>query len=205
FAGMLQKRLDPKNDLAPRDHQCIHTITQSSDSMMNLIDDLLTHAKASAKKDITFEELPLDEVLDAVLLNLKSQIDENNITIHRCTLPAVRVVPTKINQVFQNIISNAIKFKKKETPLTVHINCEDKGAHWQVAIEDNGIGIEKKDQEKIFTPFKKLHHEREYAGSGIGLATCKKIVEMHQGTIWVESEKNIGTKFIFTLPSGQCN
>ena len=114
-------------------------------------------------------------------------------------------MPTKINQIFQNIISNAIKFKKEDEPLTIKIQSENKGSHWELAIEDNGIGIEKEHQEKIFAPFQKLHSEQEYSGSGIGLATCKRIVDMHKGEIWVESEKDKGTKFVFTLPQGQCN
>ena len=115
------------------------------------------------------------------------------------------MVPVKINQIFQNIISNAIKFKKKDQPLTIKISGENKGTHWELSIEDNGIGIEKEHQEKIFAPFQKLHSESEYDGSGIGLATCKRIIKLHQGDIWVESELNKGTKFIFTLPEGQCN
>ena len=126
-------------------------------------------------------------------------------TIDRSDLPTLEVVPVKINQIFQNIISNAIKFKKKDEPLTIKISGEDKGSHWELAIEDNGIGIEKEHQEKIFAPFQKLHSEEEYAGSGIGLATCKRIVELHKGDIWVESEKDKGTKFTFTLPEGQRN
>lgn len=134
------------------------------------------------------------------MTNLQDQIDTNEVNIERTKLPMLEVVPVKINQVFQNIISNAIKFKKKSTPLTIKIHSSEKENHCELVIEDNGIGIEKKNQEKIFTPFKKLHNETEYAGSGIGLATCKRIIELHKGKIWVESEKGIGTKFIFTLP-----
>ncbi|MFK7984275.1 MAG: ATP-binding protein [Saprospiraceae bacterium] len=105
-----------------------------------------------------------------------------------------------MNQVFQNIISNAIKFKKKTEPLTIKIHSTKKDKYWELVIEDNGIGIEQNNQEKIFAPFHKLHSQKEYPGSGIGLATCKRIIELHQGKIWVESEEGKGTKFIFTLP-----
>lgn len=173
--------------------------------MLRLVNDLLAYAKLSATKNVPFEKTPLNEVLDNVLGDLQNQIDTNKVTIERDNLPTVDVVPTKINQIFQNIISNAIKFKKEDEPLTIKIQSENKGSHWELAIEDNGIGIEKEHQEKIFAPFQKLHSEQEYSGSGIGLATCKRIVDMHKGEIWVESEKDKGTKFVFTLPQGQCN
>jgi len=117
----------------------------------------------------------------------------------------VEVVPTKIDQVFQNIIPNSIKFKKKDEALIIKILNENKDSHWELAIEDNGIGIDKDNQERIFAPFEKLHSQYEYEGSGIRLATCKKIIEMHKGKICVESEKDKGTKFFFTLPQGQRN
>jgi len=205
FANLLRKDLEKKGTLDEENTEFLSLIIKSSNSMLRLVNDLLVYAKLTAVKEVPFEKLPLDEVLNNVLNNLQNQIDTNEVNIERTTLPTLDIVPVKINQVFQNIISNAIKFKKKAEPLTIKIHSSEKETHCELVIEDNGIGIEKKNQEKIFAPFKKLHNQEEYAGSGIGLATCKRIIEMHKGKIWVESEKDIGTKFIFTLPRVQAN
>ena len=206
FASLLKKDLNHQEVLDERNTKVIDQIIKSSNGMLQLVEDLLVYAKLSATANkLPLQKLPLDEVLDNVLRDLHNQICSNQVTIEREQLPTLEVVPTKINQIFQNIISNAIKFKKKDEPLTIKILSQDNGDHWELAVEDNGIGIEKEHQEKIFAPFQKLHNENEYAGSGIGLATCKRIVDMHKGKIWVESQKNKGTKFVFTLPQGQRN
>ncbi len=205
FAKLLNKHLTKNNKHDERSSEMLEMILKSSDNMYRFVEDLLSYAKLTATEDPSFHKMDLDSVLDNVLLDLKNQIDTNNVTIERNNLPTLEVVPVKINQIFQNIISNAIKFKKKEDELIVKISCEKKGRHWQLIIEDNGIGIEKKYQEKIFAPFEKLHSEKEYSGSGIGLATCKKIVDLHRGQIWVESEIDKGTKFYFTLEEGRSN
>ena len=114
-------------------------------------------------------------------------------------MPELFIVPIKINQLFQNLISNAIKFKKREEPLVIQIGSVEKLDHWEFFVKDNGIGIEKEFQQKIFKPFKKLHHSSEYSGSGIGLATCIQSVKLHQGRLWVESEKGTGSTFFFTI------
>ena len=205
FANLLKRNLKKKDALDEKNTEYIGLIINGTNSMLRLVNDLLAYAKLTATQEVPFEKLPLDQVLDNVLSDLQNQIDTNQVTIDRYELPTLDVVPVKINQIFQNIISNAIKFKKKDQPLTIKISGENKGTHWELSIEDNGIGIEKEHQEKIFAPFQKLHSESEYDGSGIGLATCKRIIKLHQGDIWVESELNKGTKFIFTLPEGQCN
>jgi len=205
FADLLKKDLEKKDMLDEENGQFLNLILKSSTNMLRLVTDLLAYAKLTAVKDIPFQKLALDEVLDNVLTDLKNQIDTNDVQIERTQLPTLEVVPIKINQIFQNIISNAIKFKKKTEPLTIKIHSIKKERYWELGIEDNGIGIDPKHQEKIFAPFKKLHSQTEYAGSGIGLATCKRIIELHKGQIWVESEKGKGTKFIFTLPLSKAN
>lgn len=205
FANLLKRDLIKKEALDEENTQFLELIINSSNNMHQLVTDLLAYAKLTSEKEVPFRKLPLDDVLNSVLTNLQNQIDTNEVNIERSTLPTLDIVPVKMNQVFQNIISNAIKFKKKAEPLTIKIQSKEKATHCELTIEDNGIGIDKKNQEKIFAPFKKLHPAKEYAGSGIGLATCKRIIELHNGEIWVESEKNKGTKFIFTLPRVQSN
>lgn len=206
FANLLQRDMQKKGTTDAENREFLDLIIKSSNNMERLVNDLLSYAKlASTKEEVPFRKIPLDEVVNEVLINLQNQIDSNKVQIERTPLPTAEIIPTKINQVFQNIISNAIKFKKKTEPLTIKIYSEKNETHSKFTIEDNGIGIEKKHQEKIFTPFQKLHSKTEYEGSGIGLATCKRIIDLHNGKLWVESEKNMGTKFVFTLPRSQAN
>ena len=205
FANLLKKDLEKKEVLDEENTQFLNLILKSSSNMLHLVTDLLAYAKLTAVTETAFQKLPLDEVLDNVLTDLQNQIDTNEVIIERSQLPTLEVVPIKINQIFQNIISNAIKFKKKTEPLTIKIHSTQKDKYWELAIEDNGIGIEPAHQEKIFAPFHKLHNQQEYAGSGIGLATCKRIIDLHKGKIWVESNKGQGATFIFTLPRNHLN
>jgi light-regulated signal transduction histidine kinase (bacteriophytochrome) len=101
------------------------------------------------------------------------------------------------------LVSNAIKFRNKKTQTIIDINCSESEENWAFTIEDNGIGVENKNLEKIFVIFKRLHNRDEYAGTGIGLAHCKKIIDLHGGKIWMESTKDIGSKVIFTIPKNQ--
>ncbi len=203
FSRLLKKNLEKREVLDTQSNEFLNFISTGTKNMQDLVTDLLDYAKLSASKDIPMKTLKLNDVLDKVLGGLKNQIDTNQVSIIRNDLPTVDAVPTKIDQVFQNIISNAIKFKKKDQPLTIKISSEKKENTWELSIEDNGIGIDEENQNRIFSPFEKLHSKYEYEGSGIGLATCKKIIEIHNGKIWVESELNKGTTFVFTLPDGQ--
>ncbi|MEQ8536914.1 MAG: ATP-binding protein [Coleofasciculus sp. D1-CHI-01] len=114
-------------------------------------------------------------------------------------LPTVIADQTQLTQLFQNLIGNAIKFRS-ETPPNVHISAQNQGNEWTFVVRDNGIGMESEYLERIFTIFQRLHSRRDYPGTGIGLAICKKIVERHGGRIWVNSELGIGTTFYFTIP-----
>ena len=118
-------------------------------------------------------------------------------------LPVINGYATELKQLFQNLITNAIKFRKKETPPAINISVQKNEGYWEFAFKDNGIGIEEKYNEKIFLIFQRLHTRTEYEGSGIGLSHCKKIVELHKGKIWVESKPGEGSTFYFTLPNGQ--
>ena len=100
---------------------------------------------------------------------------------------------------FQNLINNGLKYQKIDTEPHVHISVKDTDEHWTFMVQDNGIGMEERHLKKIFEVFQRLHRRSKYAGTGIGLSICKKVVERHGGTIWVESEKDVGSTFYFTL------
>ena len=167
--------------------------------MQGLITDLLAFAKLRKEGDLEYSPINLKDLLLSVQADLKKQIDSSGVTIENTGLPELPVIPVKMNQLFQNLISNAIKFRKKEEALIIQIGAIEKTTHWEFFVKDNGIGIEKEFQQKIFEPFKKLHHSSVYSGSGIGLATCMQIVKLHQGRMWAASTFGEGSTFFFTI------
>ncbi|MEO6190145.1 MAG: ATP-binding protein, partial [Saprospiraceae bacterium] len=132
------------------------------------------------------------------LTDLTSIIEESGAEIHFDKLPFV--VSSELKSVFLNLISNAIKFRREGIPPVINISSSDIGKEFLFTIKDNGIGIEKEYYDRIFIIFQRLHTRFEYAGTGIGLSLCKKIIELHGGKIWVESELGKGSTFYFTIP-----
>ena len=178
--------------------------------MQNLIDDILAFSKIAGTKDLLVYS-DMNAILQDVLLDMDLQINEKNAQITVDPLPKLFVYPTLIKLLFQNIISNAIKYSKKNTPPIIKItlkietpeNSSDDIAikkYCRIQIQDNGIGFEQKYAEQIFKMFKRLHGNSEYAGTGIGLAICKKIIEEHNGYISAKSEVNNGTTFTISFP-----
>jgi light-regulated signal transduction histidine kinase (bacteriophytochrome) len=138
--------------------------------------------------------------LDQALSNLRSSIEESHATVTRGPLPTLTGNADRIAQVFQNLIGNALKFRRPDQPATVHVSAVPQRAEWVFAIEDNGIGIDSQYLARIFVIFQRLHTRAEYPGTGIGLSICKKVIERHGGRIWVESRVGEGSKFHFTFP-----
>ncbi len=138
-------------------------------------------------------------VLESVLSNLSIIIVENNVNVTHTSLPTVFADKNQIFQVFENLITNAIKFRRKKSP-KIDISAQKGEKEWTFAVKDNGIGIKLKHREQIFEVFKRLHTREEYPGTGIGLSIVQKIIERHGGRIWVESEPGNGSTFYFTLP-----
>ena len=174
--------------------------------MQRLIQDLLAYSRVGTRGG-AFEPVDSGEVLDAALRDLGHRIEETGAVVTRGDLPAVLADPSQVRQVFQNLVSNALKYRGEEAP-RVHVSATweaaphgDGGDWWRIAVRDNGIGIAPEYAERIFVVFQRLHTQAEYSGTGVGLAICKKIVERHGGRIWVESAPGHGATFSFTLPA----
>jgi signal transduction histidine kinase len=166
--------------------------------MHALVEALLEYSRAGEVVDATLEPVPVDRVVGEAITHLQSSISETSADVSLGPLPVVTANPLYLTQVFENLIGNALKYRSTKPP-HVSITAAE-GAHvWTFSVEDNGIGIAPEYQAQIFGIFKRLHGD-EYPGTGIGLATCKKIVDRHGGTIWVESESGKGSRFSFTLP-----
>lgn len=173
-------------------------IVDGAKRMQQLIQDLLAYSRVGTR-DLTFASTDCNVVLKQVLRNLQVAIAENNAAIVLDSLPTVIADKNQLTQLFQNLIGNAIKFRR-EAPPQIHISAELKDGEWLFRVQDNGIGMKSRYLDRIFEIFKRLHTRTEFPGTGIGLAICKKIVDRHSGRIWAESEPGIGTTFYFTIP-----
>jgi signal transduction histidine kinase len=167
--------------------------------MHSLLNDMLAYSRVTESKDRPLAPANLNAVVQSAIMNLDLAISENHATVHVNSLPVVHGDENQLTQVFQNLIGNAIKYRADEPP-TVTVSASEGANEWTICVEDNGIGIDPQYADRIFGIFKRLHG-RELPGTGMGLAICKRIVERHNGRIWVESEAGKGSKFCFTLPS----
>jgi signal transduction histidine kinase len=165
--------------------------------MQRLINDLLQYSRVGTRGREP-EPVESEQVLTRSLQNLKIAIEENKAAVTHDPLPRVMADDRQLEQLFQNLVGNALKFHGDEPP-QVHIAAERSNGSWMFSVKDNGIGIEPQYADRIFLIFQRLHTRKEYPGTGIGLAVCKKIVERHGGRIWVESEAGRGAAFKFTL------
>ncbi len=167
--------------------------------MEELINDLLSYSRVSTKaKEPTIVDM--NNVLSNVLDNLRTSISDAGAKVTNGELPTLAIDEWQVYQLLQNLIANALKFKSNDVP-KIHIGATQKQGQWHFSVSDNGIGIDAKYFDRIFEVFKRLHTRDQYPGTGIGLASCKKIVERHGGEIWLESVVGEGTTFHFTLGS----
>jgi len=197
FTQLLNKKLS--NKITDIEQEYMDFIISSSMNMKNLVTDILSYSKADSEK-VILSEVDINQMLFELKSEFQNEGNEKQIDFIIQEMPSkILVDRTKIRQVFSNLISNAIKFTKKKINPEISIGIKDSKSHWLFSVKDNGIGIEKQFQEIIFLLFKSLHPRSEYTGTGIGLALVKKIVEQHQGKIWVDSELNKGTTFHFTI------
>jgi signal transduction histidine kinase len=195
FSDRLQKQYQGKLDDIGQKY--LFFIHQGTERMKTLIADLLEYSRIGRKKEL--KPVDCNEILNTVIADLDSAIQESRVEIKTDTLPVVTGYTTEIKQLFQNLVINAIKFRKKEVQPVIHINSQPVDGGWKFSVRDNGIGIDEQHSERIFVIFQRLHTRSEYEGSGIGLSHCKKIVELHGGKIWVNSKPGEGSTFHFTI------
>jgi len=169
--------------------------------MQQLINALLDYSRVGTRGK-PFEPTSCEETFNQAIANLQAAITENGAVVTHDHLPTVVADATQMVQIFQNLISNAIKFHGEKKP-EVHVGAERNGIEWIFSVRDNGIGIDPQYFDRIFVIFNRLHSRMEYPGTGIGLTICKKIIERHKGRIWVESQPGNGATFYFTIPSGR--
>ena len=175
----------------------ISYVAASSKRLKSLIQDLLDHTQIDYS--IKFEEINPETVVKSIMDDLKQLLDANKAIIEIKKLPKIKGDPSYIRLLFQNLISNAIKFGRAEVLNEIVLEAKESESEIIFSISDNGIGIPKEKQGEIFTVFRRLHNNSKYQGNGIGLANCKKIVEYHGGEIWVESELDKGSTFYIRL------
>src|SRR5258706_1242132 len=199
YVQLLEKRYKGKLD-ADAD-EFIHFAIDGANRIKQLISDLLNYSRTSRETQIT--EVDIAKVLGDVKKNLTTSIIESNAKINHNGMPVIKADRTQMMQLFQNLIANAIKFRKEDEAPVINVKAINENGHWYLSVSDNGIGIEKEYSDKIFVIFKRLNDKAKYGGTGIGLAIAKKIVERHRGKIWFESELGKGTTFFFTLKNLQ--
>ena len=182
---------------------CVAGIQKGVGRMESLIADLLEYSRVAAEQNrYPHQPVSLDGPLAEALWSLQTAIKESGAEVAYAALPSVVADPRLIYQAFQNLIGNAIKYRGERRPL-IQIAAKRQLDDWLISVSDNGIGIPMKYAERIFGVFQRLHSSDEYPGTGIGLAIVKRIIERHNGHIWVESEVGVGSTFFFTLPAAE--
>jgi two-component system, LuxR family, sensor kinase FixL len=180
----------------------INRIKRSAMRMKSLMDDLLIYSRLNSQAQV-LQKINLNHLIKVVIDDLEVRIKETKGQIHFTALPKLEGEPFQIKQVFQNLLSNALKYHRENIPPQINIDFRHEGGLVEILFQDNGIGINEEYKDKIFEPFQRLHGQNSYEGTGMGLAICKKIIEKHHGTLEVHSRLQEGSTFIVTLPQKQ--
>ena len=197
YTQLLMRRYGDKLDGDAKEFTAF--IVDGATRMKQLIEDLLAYSRVGTR-DRNFKPAEAESSLRRALTNLRAAIQDSGATVTQDKLPTIPCDEVQLAQLFQNLIGNALKFRKPDAAPAVHVGAADQGAEWEFTVRDNGIGIEPQYFERIFMVFQRLHDKGEYPGTGIGLAIVKKVVERHGGRIWVQSQPGAGTTFHFTMP-----
>jgi PAS domain S-box-containing protein len=197
YVQLLARRYEGKLDSDADDF--IGYAVDGVNRMQRLIDDLLAYSRAGTS-EYRYGNVDVEALVRDTLVGMQTTVAESGATITVGDLPEVWGDEGQLRQLFQNLIGNGIKFRRPEEPPRVEVSAEREESGWLFRVSDNGIGIDPRHAERIFSVFKRLHGRDEYPGSGIGLSICKRIVERHQGRIWVEPRDDRGTTFAFTIP-----
>lgn len=197
YAQLLSRTYSDKLDADA--NRILEFLLSASVRMSALVQDLLAYARLTTEEERPVS-VALDEDLEAALTHLGQSIAESGASVTHDPMPTLRVDRGQMVRLFQNLVGNAVKYRKPHEPPAIHISAEQKGAEWIISVRDNGIGFDPKYASTIFEPFKRLHSAMEYPGTGVGLAICRRIVQAHRGRIWAESHPGEGTTFCFTLP-----
>ncbi len=195
FVGLLQKHF--KNSSDEKVSNYLAFIADASNRMKTLIKDLLDFSRIGNKVELV--ETDCNKVVETMLVDISAAVEEAGAVIEYTALPVLAAYPTELKMLFQNLVINAIKFRKKTIVPFIKLSAVKSGNYWQFSVSDNGIGIEKEHTSRIFDIFQRLHTRTEYEGSGIGLSHCKKIAELHHGRIWVTAAPGEGSTFHFTI------
>jgi len=171
---------------------------KSSDQNLFLLNNLLAYSRI-VSQDSLFMNFDLNIVKDSIQRDLGSEIQASGAKLNWPDLPSIHASPVQLSELFYNLISNSLKFHRKDIAPQISIQFKEEAGYWEFAIKDNGIGIASEDFPKLFKAFKRLQHDKIYPGAGIGLASSKKIVEKHDGEIWLKSKKDEGSTFYFTV------
>lgn len=195
FVELLKRHY--KNETDENVIKYINYITDASDRMRRLVQDLLDYSRLGRERIL--EPIDCNKLVQEVLSDLEMAVQESRAVINIHPLPVISGYATEMKQLFQNLLSNSLKFRKRGEPPVIIISVIPREDYWQFSITDNGIGIDDKYSDRIFVIFQRLHTKNEYEGTGIGLAHCRKIAELHNGKIWVDSKPGEGATFNFTI------
>ena len=196
YTQLLAERYNDQLDVKARKY--LAYAADGAVRMQRLVDDLLTYSRVGTRAR-PMEITDAHSILGLAISNLASLLEESKAIVTDEVLPLVRGDASQLTQVFQNLLANAIRFRRDDSPC-VHVSVGEEKHEWVFSVRDNGIGIDRKYAERIFVIFQRLHTRQEFPGTGIGLALCKRIVERHGGRIWFESEVGRGSTFFFSLP-----
>jgi light-regulated signal transduction histidine kinase (bacteriophytochrome) len=198
YTQLLERRYASRLDDAAREF--IGYAVDGAVRMQQFIVGLLQYSRVG-REPWVLQEVNLQKAFEHAAANLRIAIEESGAKVESRALPVVEGDPRQLTQLFQNLIGNALKFRKPDEAPRVEVWAEREGDFCRVSVRDNGIGVDPRFYERVFIIFQRLHTREEYEGTGLGLAICKKIVERHGGRIWVESKEGEGATFSFTLPA----